>query len=99
MNGLESQKPEALGQSAELSKTGVKSEGPVSYGWVPLGQGRGIKWVLWKTNVTFHRQEKQGDNWLTTEELHIAPQVLKEIAWRIPGWLECIEKNDGRWKK
>jgi len=78
-----------------VKNSGSKSEGPVSYGWLPLGQGRGVKWTLWKSNVTFQRQEKQGDRWLTTEELHLAPKILKEVAWRIYGWLEAIEKNDG----
>ena len=75
------------------TKTG--SNRPISDGWVSLGQGKGMKWVVWHTNVTFQRQEKQGDNWLTTEELHLAPKLLKEITWRIPGWLEVIEKGDG----
>lgn len=76
-----------------------KTEGPLSYGWFSLGQSRGIKWTLWKTSVTFQRREKQGDNWLTTEELHVAPKILKELAWRIPGWLESIDKNNGRGRK
>lgn len=75
-----------------------KSPGPLSYGWFSLGMGKGIKWVLWNTNVTLQRQEKQGDQWLTTEELHLAPKVLKEIVWRLPGWLESIESNNGRKK-
>jgi len=73
-----------------------KPEGPVSHGWFSLGQGRGIKWTLWKTSVTFQRQEKQGDKWIALEELHVAPKVLKELVWRIPGWLECTERNDGK---
>lgn len=86
------------GSSGSAEQTGYskKAEGPLSYGWLPLGAGRGIKWTLWKTNVTFQRQEKQGDKWLTTEELHVAPKVLKELVWRIPSWLESIEKNNGR---
>lgn len=87
-----------VGSSGVVEKVGYakKAEGPLSYGWLPLGSGRGIKWTLWKTNVTFQRQEKQGDKWLTTEELHVAPKVLKELIWRIPFWLESIEKNNGR---
>ena len=80
----------------------AKAPGPLSYGWFSLGMGKGIKWVLWNSNVTLQRQEKQGDRWLTTEELHLAPKVLKEIVWRLPGWLESIEKNNGGksgWKK
>ena len=82
-------------------KTGYskKADGPLSYGWLPLGVGRGIKWTLWKTSVTFQRREKQGDNWLTTEELHVAPKILKELVWRIPGWLVSIDKNNGRSQK
>jgi len=72
---------------------GAKPVSPVSYGWFGLGQGRGIKWALWPTSVVFTRQEKQGDKWLTTEELHVAPIVLKEIAWRAGHWLASIEKN------
>ena len=67
--------------------------GPVSYGWISLGMGKGIKWVLWSSNVTFQRQEKQGDKWLTTEEIHLAPKTLKEISWRIPSWLQEIDSN------
>jgi len=72
-----------------------KPEGPVSHGWFSLGQGRGIKWTLWKTSVTFQRQEKQGDRWIALEELHVAPKVLKELVWRIPGWLETVDKSRG----
>ncbi len=86
------------GSSGAVEKAGYskKAEGPLSYGWFSLGQSRGIKWTLWKTSVTLQRREKQGDNWLTTEELHVAPKVLKELVWRIPSWLESIEKNNGR---
>jgi len=93
-----------LNEKVELSKAAgpkaeyPKKEGPLSYGWLPLGVGKGIKWSLWKTSVTFQRREKQGDNWLTTEELHVAPKILKEIVWRIPSWLESIDKNDQRRK-
>jgi hypothetical protein len=73
-----------------------KSEGPADYGWFSLGQGRGIKWTLWKTSVTFQRQEKQGDKWITLEELHVAPKVLKEVSWRCPGWLSVIEGGSGK---
>lgn len=75
--------------------TEVKN-GPVSYGWISLGMGKGIKWVLWSSNVTFQRQEKQGDKWLTTEELHLAPKTLKEISWRIPSWLQEIDSKTER---
>jgi hypothetical protein len=69
------------------------NDGPVSHGWMPLGVGRGIKWTLWPTNVVLSRQEKQGDRWLTTEELHLAPTILKELHWRMAHWLASIEKN------
>jgi len=85
-----------VSETAEKKIEYPKKEGPLSYGWLPLGVGRGVKWTLWKTSVTFQRREKQGDNWLTTEELHVAPKILKEIVWRIPGWLESIDKNDRR---
>lgn len=68
---------------------------PLSYGWFSLGPSRGIKWVLWKTNVTFQRQEKENEKWSTKEELHVAPKVLKELVWRIPKWLDSIEANNG----
>lgn len=84
-----------LGKNEQKIEYTQKAEGPTSYGWFGLGQGKGIKWTLWKTSVTLQRQEKQGDKWLTTEELHVAPKVLKEMVWRIPGWLEYIEKNGG----
>ena len=73
-----------------------KPEGPVSHGWFSLGQGRGIKWTLWKTSVTFQRKEKQGYKWIALEELHVAPKVLKELVWRIPGWLETVDGNSGK---
>lgn len=78
------------------AKSSEGHEGPVSHGWFSLGQGRGIKWTLWKTSVTFQRSEKQGDKWITLEELHVAPKILKEFVWRIPGWLEIIDKNNGK---
>ena len=69
------------------------SSNPLSSGWCGLGPGKGVKWTLWGSNVTFQRQEKQGDKWITTEELHVAPSVLKEIAWRCVHWLNVIENN------
>jgi len=71
-----------------------RPEGPLDHGWFSLGQGRGIKWTLWDTNLTFQRQEKQGDKWITLEELHVAPKVLKELLWRSPGWLGVIDKKN-----
>ncbi len=68
---------------------------PASKGWFSLGPGRGIKWALWNTNVSLQRQEKENDSWMTKEEFHISPKVLKEISWRIPSWLEHIESNGG----
>lgn len=94
---LEKVVEQKLGQKIESQKIEPKKDGPLSFGWIHLIPGKGIKWVLWKTSVTLQRQEKQGDNWLTTEELHVAPQILKEIAWRIPGWLEAIDKNNGKY--
>ena len=70
-------------------------EMPVDSGWFPLMPGRGVKWTLWKTNVSFQRQEKENENWLTKEEFHVSPSILKELVWRIPSWLESIEKNNG----
>lgn len=82
------------GRELELDLVSGKVEGPVDTGWFSLGSGRGIKWTLWKTSVTFQRQEKQGDKWITLEELHVAPKVLKEISWRCPIWLDKIEKSE-----
>ncbi len=70
-----------------------KNDGPLDYGWLPLGAGKGIKWTLWQTNVVLARQEKQGDQWLTTEEIHLAPKILKEIHWRLVHWLATIENG------
>lgn len=74
------------------------SKSPISNGWFGLGEGRGIQWALWSSSVTLRRQEKQGDKWITTEELHVAPSVLKEIAWRCGHWLSVIEnsRNESR---
>jgi hypothetical protein len=100
LNGISEEKvsEEKIEKSGNFGKDSgngsvKKNNGPVSDGWISLGVGRGIKWVLWPTNVVFARQEKQGDKWLTTEELHVAPSVLKEIAWRAAHWLEAIDKN------
>jgi hypothetical protein len=82
-----------------MAEQKAKPEGALASGWFPLGPGRGIEWTLWKSNVTFQRQEKQGDKWIILEELHVAPKVLKELAWRAPLWLdkmeEKIESKDG----
>ncbi len=60
---------------------------PISDGWFNLGEGKGIRWVLWGNNVTLQRKEKEGDKWNVTEEMHLAPKVLKEIFWMAPNWL------------
>ena len=76
-------------------KTETRNESvkPNSYGYVPLGVGKGIKWTLWDNSVTIQRTEKKGDNWETTEEFHVAPTLLKEFFWRIPGWLAIIDQK------
>jgi hypothetical protein len=84
---------ERNGEKPTVSKEG-KAEGPLDHGWFSLGQGRGIKWTLWNSNLTFQRQEKQGDKWITLEELHVAPKVLKELSWRSPGWLSVIDRQN-----
>jgi len=98
MNEINNEKTETVGINSKTNNF-KKTKGPESYGWFALGQGRGIKWTLWPNSVVFQRREKQGDNWLTTEEIHVAPKILKEIVWRIPGWLEVIDRNNGRGKK
>lgn len=80
-------------------QTSKASRGPIEYGWFGLGEGKGMKWALWPNSVTFQRQEKQGDKWITTEELHVAPVVLKEIAWRCGGWLGHIENERNKKKR
>lgn len=60
--------------------------------WISLGKGIGIKMTLWKANLTLQRQEKQGDRWLVTEEMHLPPNILKELNWRIPNFLNAIVK-------
>ncbi|MEM7821305.1 MAG: hypothetical protein QXX38_00585 [Candidatus Aenigmatarchaeota archaeon] len=66
---------------------------PFDNGFISIGQGKGIKWVLWENNVTFQRQEKFGDQWQTVEEFHAPLSLLKEIAWRISHWLAIIDQK------
>lgn len=66
---------------------------PLSSGWISLGEGRGIKWALWSTSVVLQRSEKQDEKWITTEELHLAPMVLKELAWRCHQWLNVMDNG------
>jgi len=70
-------------------------EKPMADGWFALGEGKGIRWVLWSNSVALERKEKENDSWKVTEEVHLAPKVLKEIFWRLPGWIDSIEKSSG----
>ncbi len=67
---------------------------PIAKGWVPLGVGKSVNWILWQNNITLQRKEKKDEQWQVTEEFHIASPVLKELAWRIPHWLTAMEKTD-----
>jgi hypothetical protein len=64
---------------------------PVAKGWIPIGENKWVNWSLWDNNVTFQRRVKDEDKWVTKEQFHFSPKVLKEIWWRIPNWLTAIE--------
>ena len=64
---------------------------PVSKGWIPISEDNWVNWSLWDNNVTFQRRVKNEDKWITKEQFHFSPKILKEISWRIPSWLTAIE--------
>lgn len=75
-------------------KNNGKTKKPISDGWIPLGDMKGISWCLWHNSVVLQRKVKEADKWLVTEEIHLAPTVLKEIFWLVPNWLKTM--SDGR---
>ena len=66
-------------ESAEKPK-----EKPKYTNYFPLGEGQGIRMVVWSNNIQFERRIKEGDEWKVTETIHLPRQVLEKIYIRLP---------------
>lgn len=74
------------------SVSGTKHEKPLSNAYVGLGEGKGVKVAVWPKSVTLQRTEKKDGQWQTTEEFHLAYNVVKEISWRATHWLQKMDE-------
>ena len=69
-----------------------KHEKPIANAYVGLGEGKGVKVAVWPKSVTLQRTEKKDGQWQTTEEFHLAYNVVKEISWRATHWLQKMDE-------
>lgn len=77
----------------------VEKTRPLSNTYIPLGEGRGVKIAVWPGSVTLQRTEKKEGQWQTTEEFHLAYNVLREMAWRTTHWLQKMDEARAQEKK
>lgn len=85
------------GQSnGQVSGQGQK---PLSHAYFGLGEGKGIKATVWPNSITLERTEKKDGQWQTTQEFHLAFNVLKEISWRSTHWLQQMNNERENEKK
>ncbi|HLC39948.1 MAG TPA: hypothetical protein VJJ76_03690 [archaeon] len=80
------------GMNGVFSKaTGEKHDRPLTHAYFALGEGKGIKAAIWPSSVTLQRTEKKDGQWQTTQEITLAYNVVKEIAWRSSHWLQKMD--------
>jgi len=93
MNGYASKNGLKNEMNGVFSKSSLeKHEKPLSNTYVSLGEGKGVKVVVWPRSVTLERTEKKDGQWQATEEFHLAHNVVKELAWRATHWLQEMDK-------
>lgn len=92
MNGFANQgKINGVFSKTEVARTTEKSR-PISNTYIPLGEGKGVKVAVWPGSVTLQRTEKKEGQWQTTEEFHLAYNVIREISWRATHWLQKMDE-------
>ena len=80
-----------FGKSEAAEMTKEKSR-PLTNSYIPLGEGKGVKVAVWPSSVTLQRTEKKEGQWQTTEEFHLAYNVIREISWRATHWLQQMDQ-------
>jgi hypothetical protein len=71
-----------------------EGKGPLDKSYLAMGEGKGIQFTLWDNNLQLTRTEKnlQTGVWEEKQKFNLAPIVLKELLWKIPGMIETMEK-------
>ena len=81
------------------ASAGAAKTRPLSNSYIPLGEGKGVRIAVWPGSVTLQRAEKKEGQWQTTEEFHLAYNVLREMAWRTTHWLQQMDEARAQEKK
>ena len=73
-------------KATEEQKEEKPKEKPKYTAYFPLGEGQGIRAVLWSNNLHLERRVKneQKGEWETTEVIHLPKQVLEKLYIRLP---------------
>ena len=61
-----------------------------------LGEGKGIKVTLWKTNLRLERRERDTTavkEWKTTQEISLARPILEKLYIRLPYFFAKMKKG------
>ena len=90
--------PEEIRGSGEVRRPSAEVRRPIEKWYLPMGEGKGIQFTLWESNLQMVKTEKNAESgkWETTQEFNLAPIVLKELVWRIPVILEKMDKANKR---
>lgn len=70
----------------------IEKKKPLRKGYVSLGEGKGIQITVWQNNLQLTRVERdENKEWKETQEINLAPMVLKELFWQLPRIIDEID--------
>ena len=79
-------------KTQQEQKKEVKQK-PIYRNYFPLGEGSGISVTLWSNSLQLQRREKEGDTWKTTQEIHLARNILEKLFIRLPKLFNLMKES------
>jgi len=70
-------------------------EKPLLEDFFSLGEGKGIRVVLWKNSILLERREKNQETgkWEVKQEINLAPQIIEHLYIRLPLWYKLMKEK------
>jgi len=79
----------------EIEKEKEEKQKPIYKAYFPLGEGQGISVTLWKSNLQLQRRERDEEgNWVTTQEIALAKQILEKLYIRLPILFQKMRESE-----
>jgi len=80
----------------QQEQKGEVKQKPLYRNYFPLGEGSGISVTLWSNSLQLQRREKEGDMWKTTQEIHLARNILEKLYIRLPRLFGLMREVENR---